>query len=393
MEEQKKLLIMLPNIDFAGAELLACYQARNLSAKYRVTILVLGRVVNQEVLGDKVESGKLNIIELNTGIEVLDKNSLQSLFFNINKIKKAIRNISPDLIIAHLPISHLVSKLINLLSKDKFKIVCYHHGMLVDGSNQSYFAKFKNSLLLHLNTILIGSSQIQHIFISLAVKDDVVRYEKLARENGVIVYNTIPFSDLGDQQVGTNSDIEKASIKIVIPGRLQWEKGTLFFLDVLKAFKDNPLYGQCYFKFCGGGPLHNQAMDLICANGLSENVSITGALGHVDILNEINNADIVVIPSLVEGLSIVALESLYLSKVVLSSDAGGLPEVIQDKINGYLFAHGDIPSCVEALIAVLTLYRENNTISGSAIKDSYERKFSGTNHLAKLELVIDSMLC
>jgi len=56
-----------------------------------------------------------------------------------------------------------------------------------------------------------------------------------------------------------------------------------------------------------------------------------------------NQIDILVIPSMVpESFSLVAREALLHRKPVIASRIGALPEVIGDKVNGYLFTPGQV---------------------------------------------------
>lgn len=60
-------------------------------------------------------------------------------------------------------------------------------------------------------------------------------------------------------------------------------------------------------------------------------------------------ADAVFIPSYYDGTPNVLLEAMALGKVVVASHAGGMPDVIEDGVNGFLFAPGDHAGAVSAL--------------------------------------------
>jgi glycosyltransferase involved in cell wall biosynthesis len=60
-------------------------------------------------------------------------------------------------------------------------------------------------------------------------------------------------------------------------------------------------------------------------------------------------ADVVFIPSYYDGTPNVLLEAMALGKVVAASCAGGMPDLITDGVNGFLFAPGDQPGAVSAL--------------------------------------------
>jgi len=58
---------------------------------------------------------------------------------------------------------------------------------------------------------------------------------------------------------------------------------------------------------------------------------------HKDIEKIIEISDLTIVPSLWEGFGLVVIESMVKKKVVLASDTGGIPEIIEHGENGYLF--------------------------------------------------------
>jgi glycosyltransferase involved in cell wall biosynthesis len=63
--------------------------------------------------------------------------------------------------------------------------------------------------------------------------------------------------------------------------------------------------------------------------------------------------DVKVLPTLREGLSQAILESLAVGVPVVAADAGGVPEVIEDGVNGLLFPAGDAAGLAERLRRIL----------------------------------------
>jgi glycosyltransferase involved in cell wall biosynthesis len=66
-------------------------------------------------------------------------------------------------------------------------------------------------------------------------------------------------------------------------------------------------------------------------------VTFLGFLTHENLLNEIRLADIVVIPSLDEGIANIAMESMLAERLVISRAVGGMPELIRHNENGLTF--------------------------------------------------------
>ena len=61
------------------------------------------------------------------------------------------------------------------------------------------------------------------------------------------------------------------------------------------------------------------------------------------------------LPSVEEGIANVVLEAMAIGLPVLSSDCGGMEEVIQHKVNGFLFANRNTDDLVENILQFLRL--------------------------------------
>ena len=48
-------------------------------------------------------------------------------------------------------------------------------------------------------------------------------------------------------------------------------------------------------------------------------------------------SDIILLPSLSEGISNTAIESMSMGKILISSNGGGMPELVKDGVNGFTF--------------------------------------------------------
>ncbi|MDD5196992.1 MAG: glycosyltransferase family 4 protein [Candidatus Omnitrophota bacterium] len=119
---------------------------------------------------------------------------------------------------------------------------------------------------------------------------------------------------------------------ILYAGNLSVKKGIKLFLESLRDLSPAPAV-----KIAGNGPLGRDLPVLISRLGL-KNVELLGFKSRDELSGIIRNALFVVVPSLwpeVSGLSI--YEALSCGKCVVASDRGGIPELVEDKVNGLLF--------------------------------------------------------
>jgi glycosyltransferase involved in cell wall biosynthesis len=91
---------------------------------------------------------------------------------------------------------------------------------------------------------------------------------------------------------------------------------------------------------------------------LTENLGINGKfvfideMPHEDVLNFIEVSDCVVLLSRFEGLSMFALEALSCGSVLLFARSGGIRDLVQDGLNGYLVDSQNIEMIEEKIIKI-----------------------------------------
>jgi glycosyltransferase involved in cell wall biosynthesis len=115
-------------------------------------------------------------------------------------------------------------------------------------------------------------------------------------------------------------------------GRLSPEKG---FGDLVEAavqvLKTNPTAA---FILFGDGPLRQSLAEHIRIRGLSGRFVLGGF--RTDLARLLPHFDLLVLPSFTEGLPVVVLETFAAGVPVVATSVGGTPEVVLDKVNGYL---------------------------------------------------------
>jgi glycosyltransferase involved in cell wall biosynthesis len=105
--------------------------------------------------------------------------------------------------------------------------------------------------------------------------------------------------------------------------------------------------------FAGGGPLEGDLSREIQRLGLASVVSMLGPQDHGAMLSAMAEADIVVVPSRFEGFGLTALEGMALGRPVLATTAGGLPEVIEHGVSGWLVPPNDPAALAQGLANLL----------------------------------------
>lgn len=121
---------------------------------------------------------------------------------------------------------------------------------------------------------------------------------------------------------------------IVCVARLSSEKGHLGLLEAIA-----PL--DATLTLVGDGPMLAEIEAAVARLGLAERVRFVGRLDEAATLATIANADLLVLPSFMEGLPIVLMEAMAIGVPVVGSRVAGVPELIADGEEGLLFNPGD----------------------------------------------------
>ena len=150
----------------------------------------------------------------------------------------------------------------------------------------------------------------------------------------VIVHCGLDLSALPERPQAT-----RTRPRIICVGRLSPEKGQL---GLLEAFADVRARGSdAELVLVGDGPDRERIERAIAERGLSGAVQLRGRLAEPETLKEIANSDVLVLASFMEGLPVVLMEAMALGLPVVAPNLTGIPELVEDGVNGFLFTPAD----------------------------------------------------
>lgn len=175
-------------------------------------------------------------------------------------------------------------------------------------------------------------------------------------------------------------------ISLGVFGRMSPEKGHSLLLDALAAARDDM---PPFRVLLAGDGQEEQRLRAQCRRlGLEDQVRFLGYQQEMTSLYE--EIDLLVLPSLSEGLPNVALEAMSHGRPVLATRVGAVPEVIEDGGNGWLVAPGSASSLADKLRAISQRPTELARY-GERARASLHPKFSPAERARKFLGVYEQM--
>jgi len=286
---------------------------------------------------------------------------------------QAIRDFKPDIVHTHLSKSDVVGQVSARLLNVPVRIVTWH--------NTDKWRE-KNYLSAVMKWLVSGSQQM------IAVSEIVAEYHEkngnYARERITVIDNGI---DLNRFNPDTVTPLDKRELwnipdetqTIGIIARLEPQKAHYVLIDATRIIVDNN--PDVHVIIAGKGTLHDQLKSQVNDLGLNDHITFAGIVR--DIPAFLAMVDIITFSSDFEGLPIALLEAMAMASPVVSTRVGGIPNVIEDGINGILVP----PREPEALAnQLLTVLRDKNLQKalGQNARDTIQKSFSSQNMHQKI---------
>ncbi len=150
----------------------------------------------------------------------------------------------------------------------------------------------------------------------------------------------------------TRADVKRGEYVLSV-GRLEEKKGFMVLLDALALLAGRGI--RLNAKIVGDGGCRGALERRIGELGLKNTVELTGSLGHDDVLRLMRGSFFLVHSGIVaadgdrDGIPNVVVEAMGLGKAVVASAVGGIPELVEDGVDGLLCESGSAESLATAV--------------------------------------------
>ncbi len=145
------------------------------------------------------------------------------------------------------------------------------------------------------------------------------------------------------------------------------------------------------FVFAGDGIGKDHIREAIKEKGLFNNIDLPGWVRGEQKDELLKQADIFFLPSYNEGMPMSILDSMGYGLPIISTLVGGIPNIVYNDKNGYLFEPGDIEDFSNAIVDLLTNSEKRINFAKASFQIAND-KYSLDCHIEKLKSVYKSML-
>lgn len=301
----------------------------------------------------------------------LDGNFLKLMYLSaFPRLKKIIKTFKPDILHAHYAASYGLM------------------GALA-GFHPFILSVWGIDILTFPNNSVLHKKMIEY---SLKKADKVLATSYyLARETNKYVNKEILITPFG-------IDTEKFKSKIIDPifmeddivigtvKSMERKYGIEYLIKSFSLIKKKYKHKNLKLLLVGDGSLEDKFKQMIDELGITDSSIITGQIPFNNVADYHNQLSIAVYVSKVESFGVSILESSACEKPVVVSDAGGLPEVVENDVTGFIVKANDIEATTDA-IEKLILDKELREKFGKAGRVRVKDKFNwqkNVNHMINI---------
>ena len=202
--------------------------------------------------------------------------------------------------------------------------------------------------------------------VSEAIKKEGVNYGALA-EKAMVIYPAVEEKLLSSQLKRTSSDV----LRILSVGREHWVKGYPVALDAMTILKQMGV--AFHYTIVAGGD-KEELIYAISDLGLANEVTLIDNLPHEKVLEQYANADLFLLPSHEEGIANVVLEAMALGTLVISTNCGGMSEVVVDGVNGLIVSIRNPKAIADAVIRFTQMEESQKQMMVENAKETIKKK-------------------
>ncbi len=305
-------------------------------------------VTEQEVLERDLSLAEKKGLRVFSIPSLVRRLSLKNDLLAFISIYRLIKRIKPHIVHTHTSKAGVLGRLAACLARVPI-IIHTPHGHVF----HSYYGYILTKIIVFVERILSFMTD------KITALTDRERDEHLEQgiasiEKYVIIHSGVRLQQIMNMNIDVETgkkefDIPQNSNVIGVVGRLVPIKGHKYLVSAAKRIIKE--FDNTVFVFVGDGYLETRLKEQAESLGVRKNIIFTGWRG--DVIEVLDLFDILVLPSLNEGMGKVLIEGMALGKPIVASSVGGIIDLVKNGDNGILVPPRDSDALAEAILKLI----------------------------------------
>jgi N-acetyl-alpha-D-glucosaminyl L-malate synthase BshA len=300
------------------------------------------------------------------------------------RIAQISRAVGLDIIHAHYAIPHataayLARQILDGSGGSAPKVVTTLHGtdITIVGSDPSYAETIAFSIDKSDGVTAVSESLKADTYRGLPVTHDI---RVIPNFLDCRIHHRVPANGLRERFAGPDKGL------VIHVSNFRPVKRTGALIDVFARIRASV---PSVLLLVGSGPDLPHALELARERGIADDVMALGE--QEDVRQFLSIADLFLLPSATESFGLAALEAMACDVPVIASRVGGLPEVVDDGVTGFLHEPDDLAGMALSAIGILT-DRELRARMGAAARRDVHKRFCSDRIVPLYEAFYEEVL-
>ena len=302
-----RIIQVIPNFDMGGAERMCETLSLELFSLGH-EVLVISLYSNVTPITDRLSD---------KGIKILFLDKRKGFDYKcVRKLKRIIKEFNPDVIHSHLYAIKYVA--LSTLFNQKIKLVHTIHNV----------AKKETSKINRIFNGFFFRSRIIPIALSDLVLETILQEYKLNKNRVPVILNGIDLSKC----LQKNEFHADGKIVFINVARLSEQKNHSRLIDAFNLLRSD--FSNIELLLVGEGEKRFEIESKVKKLHLEDNIKLLG--NRTNVYNLLNSADVFVLSSDYEGIPMSVIEAMGTGLPIVSTNVGGLSDLITDGVEGFL---------------------------------------------------------
>ena len=294
------------------------------------------------------------------GVECFSCDARRRVEYPLAMIKLAafLRRNRIDILHTHLFEPSVIGLLAGLLARTPMRVLTRHYSDYHTRINKKWHVRL-DQLCTRLSHRVIAVSQ--------HTADHLIEMESAPPEKLHTILNGIDFERAkvsgrdAAESIRREFAAEESHLLLII-ARLHPEKGHSYLFQALPEIRRS-VHKPVRLIVAGTGPFEMAYRDEVRALACDDMVSFAGF--RRDAPDLMAAADLVILPSVAEAFGLVLTEALYLGTPVVATRVGGIPEIVDDGVDGVLVPPSDSGALARAIVDLLNDPNRRRQMAGA----------------------------